>query len=898
MTMKQRRYRYQRTDFEPLPVQLNHMSIYLDFREDKVVGTNTLYLTARQPLQEIALDAKELEVLSVRRLCDAGPEPIAPVQPGDSPGGDVVPFVYDRERSRLTVQLPQVEEPGTLIVLFTETACVPSDTILEGIYKDTTPLGAPQQYVSQCEQWGFQRFLPVLDDCTAKCTMTTTLEGDARYTHLISNGDISPSRNPHGRPVPKPGDGSRQVITYDNAIPMAPYLFIACAGTWDVLADEVIYPSGRRVGLEYLVPPGRLHGAELPMKILKASVQWQGKAQDYEYRYDVYRTICMEKSNFGGMENVGNTTIITSAALVDEFTDDPRLKYAYAIIVHEFEHNQCGSDVTMETPFDMWLNEAFTVDVERQFMADLFDPVCMRLNEVDAMRSPLSGPLTIEDGGHTGNIVREGFNDPDELVDGVTYVKAAEVVRMLRLILGEETFRKSKELYFTRYDGGNANTEQFLACFEEVSGRDLSQFRKEWLHTIGYPNVEVAHTYNAEARRLSIILRQGRVGRGGCFQVPVALAAVDETGRDIPSTVTVAELVEPETELHFDGVDGPAFLSVNRDCSFYGSLVHSSATREELVRQVRLDSNGFNRVEAMRRITDAERIRLIHEPGAAVSDEWLDLWGEILTDETLPPGLKGYMLRVDELSLDREFLPYYRERYAARERLLRILATRFMPELLAAFESVDTYRRGHEPKDGMEERGLKANLLRTIIAADTPQSYEVAEQHLGRAWNISDRLAALGCLYISSHPGRLEMLEDAYREWKDHLTAYTNYLRMPGSGIREEAFDMIAKEEARQSFKIDHPGHIRSLFLPMAANNKLLWTDRGIAWMTETVIRMAPINETTTNRLLAAFQLVHKLADDLRPKVLEALRRMRNGIESDKAPSVTGNIVAYLGPEQ
>jgi aminopeptidase N len=35
------------------------------------------------------------------------------------------------------------------------------------------------------------------------------------------------------------------------------------------------------------------------------------------------------------------------------------------VIVHEFEHNQCGSDVTMESPFDMWLNEAYTVDVER-----------------------------------------------------------------------------------------------------------------------------------------------------------------------------------------------------------------------------------------------------------------------------------------------------------------------------------------------------------------------------------------------------------------------------------------------------------------------------------------------------------------------------------------------------
>ena len=66
----------------------------------------------------------------------------------------------------------------------------PSDSVLYGIYKDVTPEGCPQQYMSQCQQFGFQRILPVVDDCTAKCTFRTRLEGDARYTHLVSNGDL------------------------------------------------------------------------------------------------------------------------------------------------------------------------------------------------------------------------------------------------------------------------------------------------------------------------------------------------------------------------------------------------------------------------------------------------------------------------------------------------------------------------------------------------------------------------------------------------------------------------------------------------------------------------------------------------------------------------------------
>ena len=389
------------------------------------------------------------------------------------------------------------------------TICHPSDSILEGIYKDVTPPGAPQQYMSQCQQWGFQRIMPIFDDCRAKCTMRTTLEADVAYTHLISNGDIDPATNPDLVPVRKPGQSDRQIVTFNNPIPMPPYLFIACAGTWDVLKDKVIYDNGRVVNLEYLVPPGETGGVQIPMKILKKSVLWIKAIQDYEYTGDTYRTICMGKSNFGGMENAGNTTIVTDAALVGEHTLDQFLLYAHAVIVHEFEHNQCGSETTMETPFDVWLNEAYTVDVERQFMADVFDPAMVRLNQVESIRSPLLGPLAIEDAGHAGRIVREGFNDPDELIDGVTYVKAAEVIRMLRLLLGDEKFKAGKALYFTRYRFGNANTDQFFECFEEVSGRRLDKFKKQWLYRIGYPKVCARTFWDPEKKTFQISLTPG-----------------------------------------------------------------------------------------------------------------------------------------------------------------------------------------------------------------------------------------------------------------------------------------------------------------------------------------------------------------------------------------------------
>ena len=838
-----KKYRYNRSDFKPLPVRLEHMNIHLNFLDGKVYGTNTLWLTAREPLDNIKLDARDIIIHSVR-LAGKNEQDLK--------------YDYPAGAHTLSITLPEPVEAGHTFSVTIKATCIPSDNILEGIYKDTTPPGCPQQYMSQCQQWGFQRILPVLDDCTAKCTMVTTLEADARYTHLISNGNIRRSSNPDGKPFLKPGDSSRQIITYENLIPMAPYLFIACVGTWDMLEDEVDYPSGRRVKLEYLVPPGRKKGAVLPMKILKQSVVWQGATQEYEYCRDVYRTICMEKSNFGGMENTGNTTIITDAALIDEFTGDARFKYAHGVIVHEFEHNQCGSDVTMETPFDMWLNEAFTVDVERQFLMSQFDPDRMRLDEVDAMRAPVNGPQAIEDAGHMGNIVRQGFNDPDELVDGVTYVKAAEVVRMLRLILGGEVFRKAVNLYFKTYTGGNANTDQFFRCFEQASGKDLAQFKKEWLFTIGYPVIEASWQYDLKKRSLAINLTQQRVGQGGLFHVLIEIAAVDERGCDIPSTSKVVEMTGEKLSLTFENIEKPAFVSFNRDCSFYGTFKDAAITRAQLVLQVKNDPNRYNRVEAMRRLTDLERIKLINDPYAKISEDWLSVYEMILKDMSLSYGLKAYLLRIDEQSLDRQYLPFYRERYWARISLLKFVADRCMSSLKTAFNGIDSYSRPDEPGAGIEARLLKAILLRTMVEANTAEIHKLAEDHFHKAWNITDKIATLSSINVSENPRRKELLEEGYLLWKDHLSAYSSYLSIVGSGTHEDVFDMISLEERRPTFKVHHPTHSRGLYLSMSSNNKMLWTDRGIQWMTDTVIRHAPINENTVIRLVAAFQQCDK----------------------------------------
>ena len=862
------------------PLQLEHCDLHISFREDCVECSGALRLSVREsPAREVSLDARDLEILSVCEIRE---------------DGSCVPaeYSFDEAARKLRVALSREYSAGEKVRIGASVRFVPSGVKLEGIYRDTTPPGCPQQYISQCQQFGFQRIFPIVDDCTAKCTFRTTLEGDSRYTHLLSNGDPDPATNPSGRPVRVPGGKGRVSITYVNSQPMAPYLFFAAAGTWDVLRDKVVYPdSGRTVNLEYLVPPGRRDGARIPMKILKASVLHQHEYTGYTYPYSTYRTICMDKSLYGGMENTGNTTIVADAALIDGNVTDDRLYYAYGVIPHEYEHNHCGSGVTMETVFDMWLNEAYTVNVERDFLAREFGADFVRLRETDAMRAP-RGPLAEEETGRFGRIVREGCNDPDEVVDGVTYVKAPEVLNTLEHIIGKDAYRAATRLYFSRYAGGNANTEQFLACFDETAGRDISGMMREWLFTAGYPRVTVRWKWDASSRTLRLAFFQTRTGKGGFFTVPVSYAAVDARGSDIPGGSGTFILSSDSGCIDIPGLaEEPAFVSFNRSCGFYGTLRDASATVETLVAQARLDGDLLNRADAFRALADMART------GALPAGRWAALYAGAFR-----AGAHPALLKISESPLDRSLRGDVRGNCAMRRRLLKAAAAEIGEKSLlaalavcrAAESDAESRSADESPATGILRRARTSIVLDLLAAADTKAAHAALRGYLAASSNLTSRANALSAILESNAPDRLGILEKTGRSLRRTPGGRAAYLRACALNPHPEVFKLLEQEEKRRGFSLSHPTFSRALFCSFAANNSQLWTPRGLAWLEKAAMRWAEAGEYNTLRLVSPLEAFRSFPEDLGRRVRAVLERLRKAFPPSRFPALAGRLAALL----
>jgi aminopeptidase N len=381
------------------------------------------------------------------------------------------------------------------------------------------------------------------------------------------------------------------------------------------------------------------------------------------------------------------------------------------------------------------------------------------------------------------------------------------------------------------------------------------------------------------------------------FHLPIQVALVDVKGNDIEGTGMVCQLRDTEGELVFGNItDPPAFASMNRDYTFYGTFIHANATPVTMSLQAKLDPNTCSRVDAMRQLTDRERVRLLENPDGDVSEEWLVIYGKILSDLSLPPSLKAYFLRIDEQPMNRNYSTWFQELVIAREKLMHAVNRRYRVQLCELFAHMDTYSLSKRcsPKDGIEERMLKNVLLDLIVVDDSPESHDVILDHFLKATTATDRVAALMALNRSSAPGRRRVLEEVYDAWHDHLSGYANYLRIISSGTRDDVFGMIETEKTRPGFDITQPTWCRALFMPMAVNNKMVWTGQGINWVADSVIELAPLNPVITGRLLNTFQHVKRLKAPLREKVETALGRIIENISREESPAVYGQATAYV----
>jgi len=197
------------------------------------------------------------------------------------------------------------------------------------------------------------------------------------------------------------------------------------------------------------------------------------------------------------------------------------------LMAHELAHQWFGDAITTRTWEHIWLNEGFASYAEALYREATGGQAAyravMNANFTRARRA--RGTLLVQD-----------ITSPASIFDGDrTYAKGAVVLHMLRGVVGDPMFREILRGYASsRLLYGTAVTEDFQRVAEQVYGRPLGYFFRQWIYGENYPAYQVNwSSQEAGANRWTLRLRiQQSTGTSNptFFTMPVPIRITTTAG--------------------------------------------------------------------------------------------------------------------------------------------------------------------------------------------------------------------------------------------------------------------------------------------------------------------------------------------------------------------------------
>ncbi len=808
-------------------------------------------------LPPLELDGQQLELLRAS-LDDQE------LQPGE----------YQLDADSLTVQ-PKAER----FTLDTSVKIHPeSNTALEGLYK------SGKMFCTQCEAEGFRKITYYLDRPDVMSTFTTTVIAEQhRYPVLLSNG------NPIGS---GPAEDGRHWATWEDPFMKPAYLFALVAGDLWCVEDSFTRQSGREVTLRIYVEPENIDKCDHAMVSLKKSMRWDEDVYGREYDLDIFMIVAVNDFNMGAMENKGLNIFNSSCVLARaETATDAAHQRVEGVVAHEYFHNWSGNRVTCRDWFQLSLKEGFTVFRDAEFSADMNSRTVKRIEDVAYLRTHQFA----EDAGPMAHPVRpDSFIEISNFYTLTVYEKGAEVVRMVRTLLGTEGFRKGSDLYFERHDGQAVTTDDFIKAMEDANGVDFTQF-KRWYSQAGTPRLEVSEAYDAAAQTYSLTFRQScpqtpDKAEKLPFVIPVELGLLDAAGNDLPLQLAgedaaqgssrVLSVTEAEQTFTFQGIQSKPLPSLLRGFSAPVKLSFPY-DRDQLMFLMQHDSDGFNRWEAGQQLSVQVLQELIgqHQRGEALKldQRLITALGTVLGNVSLDPAMVAEMLSLPGEAYLTEIsqVADVDAIHAAREFARQQIAEHLFDALWARYQANREVSRSTAYVASAEHfarRSLQNIALSYLMQSGKQQVLDATLEQFEHCDNMTERLTALAVLVNSPFEAeRAKALEAFAEHFKDNPLVMDQWFSVQAASTLPGGLARVKALMQHPAFTLKNPNKVRALIGAFAGQNLVNFhaaDGSGYRFLADLVIELNALNPQIASRQLAPLTRWRKY-DDARQALMK-----------------------------
>ncbi|MDC0067629.1 aminopeptidase N [Gammaproteobacteria bacterium] len=867
-------------DYKLPPFLIEETLLHVDIHEEATTVTTTLKVV-RNPEAE-AEDAVNL-VLDGSKDLDTQSIAID--------GRVLTSNEYQVEAAALSIfEAPDAFELSTTVQIKPQ-----DNTALEGLYK------SGDMFCTQCEAEGFRNITWYLDRPDVMSRYTTTVVADKKnYPVLLSNGND----------IDRGEDDERHWVTWQDPFMKPAYLFALVAGDLQYIEDEFVTMSGRKVTLRIFTEAHNIDKVDHAMVSLKNAMKWDEEVYGREYDLDIFMIVAVESFNMGAMENKGLNVFNTSCVLArPDTTTDAVYQRVESVVAHEYFHNWSGNRVTCRDWFQLSLKEGFTVLRDQQFSSDMGSPTVCRVNDVAVLRSAQFA----EDAGPMAHPIRpDAFIEINNFYTATVYEKGAEVVRMIRTLLGAEQFRAGSDLYFDRHDGQAVTTEDFVKAMEDANGIDLSRFRV-WYRQAGTPVLHVKGDYDESAKTFTLNVAQSCPATPGqedkdVYHLPLKVGLLDHQGTDIHFPVlgldvanvddtagfsAVLNVTKKEQQYVFRGIESEPTPSLLRGFSAPVKLDYSYS-RDDLTFLMSHDSDGFNRWEAGQRLAvdviqevvgqieagetpcvDERLIRAfdVNLTQAVVGDRDPALDKAMIAHMLVLPA-EGYLIQLSEVANIDAI-------HQARSLVRNTIAKKLGGLLLSVYKLNQNKVAYEADAEQSAERSLKNVALAYLMQPDDTEMVQLCVDQFTSANNMTDTSAALRSL-VGSAAGdaqapKEKALADFYNRWVDEALVVDQWFAIQASCPLPGTLDHVKALMSHEAFDIKIPNRMRAVIGQFAAANMVNFHSAdggGYAFLADQVIELNAINPQMAARILAPLTRWKKFDAGRQVKMKDELQRI------------------------
>ncbi|QHG92707.1 aminopeptidase N [Coxiella endosymbiont of Amblyomma sculptum] len=747
--------------------------------------------------------------------------------------------------------IPRV--PDSLFTLETKVTIKPQEnTQLIGLYK------SKNVFCSQCEPYGFRRITYFLDRPDVLTRYTTTITADKdRYPFLLSNGNLIES---------KMLCSNRQWVHWEDPLKKPSYLFALVAGDFDVLEDVFFTRSDRKIILRLFLEKGLKHQGFFALQSLKRAMKWDEERFGREYDLKVYMIVAVGDFNTGAMENKGINIFNAKNILADPktATDEDYMRIEN-VIGHEYFHNWSGNRVTCRDWFQISLKEGLTVFRDQCFSEDITSRATARIRNVNYLRNV----QFLEDSSPTAHPVRpNSYIEINNCYTSTIYNKGAEVIRMIRTLLGSKIFRKGMDLYFSRYDGQAVTIEDFVQAMMDVSSKNFEQFKK-WYDHIGTPILDMESEYDQEKEVLILKVRQSCSSGSSKklpLHIPLALGLLNSEYEDATSKLDgddnfirgtrVLEIKKSEEVFKFLNVKKKPILSLLRDFSapVYSNYPYSD---EELLQLFQHDSDPFSRWESgqifSRRLIGNLIKDYQQKRSLKLDDRFVESFRDIVVRSH---GDYGYAALLILLPSETGLMQFIQNTdvetiYSVRQFVKRELAKTLVLELTTAYERHRLPSYTYNWID-VGKRAFKNRCLNYLTENAEDKQYALAYRQFRDSDNMTDVIGSLSALVNHECKERDRALDEFYRKWKDHPLVVNKWMALQASSKLPSTTENVKRLLQHPAFNIKNPNNVYSLLVTFGMNTVCFHDKNGEGYrlISDCVLNIDAINPQMAARVL------------------------------------------------